>query len=229
MTGKIMLVGGGEFQKGVESADKEALEFGGGILADCLILAVAGSPRKTTDLINEGSLWFNKIGAYNVKGLAINNREDAENPQNAELLINSKLIYLVGGDPTFIPATLGGSICHEAIKTALYKRSAVLAGSGAGAMALAQHLYNTDDHSIIKGLNFVPDAIVIPYFNSNGRKWYKAIYPQLPNSFILGIDEKTAMFGFNNDWQVWGRSWITVYRNDKPRKFVKGQPFKLTP
>lgn len=229
MTGKLMLIGGGEFQKGVESADKEALEFAGGVLATGLILAVTSSPRKSADLINEGLAWFNKIGAYSVKGLAINSREAAENAETAELLINTKLIYLVGGDPAFIPLTLASTLCHEALKTAVYKRNAILVGSGAGAMALAQHLYDTNDHSIVKGLNFVPDTVVIPYHNTNGRKWYKAIYPQLPKAFILGLDEKTGMLGFNNEWQVWGRSWVTVYQNDKPRKFVKGQPFKLVP
>jgi cyanophycinase len=229
MTGKIMLIGGGEFQKGVEGADKEAFEFVGGTLAPAIILAVASGARKTSDLINEGLAWFNKIGAYNLKGLAINNREEADNAEHTETIVNNKLIYLVGGDPSFIPETLLNTALYEALKTAVYKRNAVLVGSGAGAMALAQHFYNTDNHKIEKGLNFVPDTVVIPYFSTNGRKWYKIIQPQMSNTYIIGLDEKTGMFGFGNDWQVCGRSWITVYKNDKPRKFVKGQPFKLVP
>ena len=33
--------------------------------------------------------------------------------------------------------------------------------------------------------------------------------------------------GRGNDWQVYGRGWITIYRQGKPYKYQGGQPFKM--
>lgn len=227
MTGKIMLIGGGEFQNGMEGADSEALNAAGGAIAPVVLLAVASSPRKTDDLLKDGLIWFDKLGAYNVKSLALNDHNAATKSENAAILESARLIYVIGGDPAYIPSVLAASACSEALRAAVNKRDAVVVGSGNGAMALAAQIYNQDTHELTAGLKLVPNTAVIPYHNSNGRKWSKKLNELLPDSYILGLDEKTAMLGFGNDWQVWGRSWVTVYHKGRPRKFVRGQPFKF--
>lgn len=227
MPGKIMLIGGGEFQKGMENADSEALNAAGGAIAPMVLLAIASSARKTDDLLKDGLGWFDKLGAYNVKGLALNDYTDADQAENAATLESAKLIYLVGGDPVYIPPVLVNSACGKMLQTVVYKRGGIVAGNGNGAMALAAQVYNQESHELTAGLSLIPNSAVIPYHGSNGRKWSKKLNELLPNSFIFGLDEKTGMLGLGNDWQVWGRSWVTVYHKGRPRKFVKGQPFKL--
>jgi cyanophycinase-like exopeptidase len=233
MSGLVMLAGGGEFDKGLEAADREALlQSGTGITSPTpalsLVVAVASSPRKTGDLLNDGTLWLGKLGAFRCEGLAINDRLAANTAETASKIVDARLIYLVGGDPTYLIAALENTVTLTAMRRAV-ANGAVLAASGSGAMSLAQYAYIEEEDRLVNGLGFVPDSCVIPYHSSKGRKWSKRLTELLPQAYLLGLDEKCAMIGYGNDWRVFGRGWITVYKGGKPRKFVNGQPFALNP
>lgn len=231
MAGTLLLAGGGEFQKGFEVADQTALELAGaesGGIGAVLVLAVASGLRRATEMAQEGSVWFTKLGAAISEGLALTDHTEANDPANAARIAQARLIYLVGGDPAYIPAVLRDSASLAAIQK-VFAKGGVVAGSGSGAMALAQYLYHEEKNELIPGLNFVPDCCVIPYHTSRGRKWSKKLVELLPTAYVLGLDEKIAIIGADNNWRVNGRGWVTVYKGSKTRKFVSGQPFALNP
>jgi len=90
-------------------------------------------------------------------------------------------------------------------------------------------VYLEDRDELVAGLGFIPAGCLIPYHSSKGRKWAKRLAELLPTSYIFGIDDKTAAIGYDNNWRVYGRGWVTIYKGGKPRKFSSGQPVALNP
>jgi cyanophycinase-like exopeptidase len=227
----ILLVGGGEFQKGLENTDREIIRIAQVSIQSsnpgkAIVLAVASSTRKAEEMAVEGSVWLSNQGAIFSEGISLVDRNDCENPATATKVENAKLIYIVGGDPAYIVNALRQTAVFAAIQKAR-KNWAIVAASGNGAMALAEFLYKEDGNEIVPGLNLIPGTCVIPYHGSKGRKWSKKLTELLPETNLLGIDEKAGMLGADGNWHVSGRGWVTVYKGGKPRKFGNGQPFVL--
>ncbi len=225
MSGQIILAGGAEFQKGYESPDKRALELAGGVDAYTLILPTANVQHPDW-ASREGVNWFKKLGATHVEGLALTNRTSANDPAILEKIAAAKLIYLSGGDPSYLLTTLKNSAGWEAALGA-WANGAVLGGSSAGAMAVCEFMYNPGTGQVLQGLGLVPNLIVIPHHNGGAKNWFKTLYAAHPDAIILGIDEHTAAIGHDNDWQALGQGWVTVYRQGKATKYASHQPFKL--
>lgn len=218
MSGRIILAGGAEFQRGFEPADKEALALAGGATAPVVILPTAN--MKHPDWAGrEGVLWFERMGATNVEAIAITDAASANKPQLAHQIEAAKLIYMAGGDPAYLLKTLGGSACWKSVKWA-YESGAVVGGSSAGAMACCQFMYNPSTGSLVPGLNLVPNAVVIPHFSGGSKNWVSTIEQSQPDAVIFGIDEHTAIIGKGEAWQVYGQGSVTVYEKGQP----KGQP-----
>lgn len=225
MAGYLMLSGGGEFQKGQEQADLFALEQAGG--KEAVIFSVAAGDGGISQA-NNGARWFRSLGATNVEALALKDRTEADRPELAGKLGRANLIYLAGNHPTLWLETLRDSPVWAAIRQA-FANGAFLVGSNAGAMVLMEHLYDPASGTIRPGLDLVPNTIFVPQFNGPGRKWVPQIQKALPQALLIGVDERVAIAGRGNDWQVYGRGWITIYRRGKPFKYQGGQPFKMQP
>jgi cyanophycinase len=225
MAGYLMLNGGGEFGKGQEQADLFALQQAGGKeAAICLLAAGADGDSPAS----KGADWFRALGAVNVAALTLENRAGADRPDFAGKVAGSRLIYLAGDNPAFLLETLQGSLVWEAIRQA-FAQGAMLAGANAGGMVLMEHLYDPARGAIRPGLGLFPNTLFMPQFNGEGRKWLPLIQKALPHALLIGVAEKVAIAGRGNDWQVYGRGWITIYRQGKPYKYQGGQPFKMQP
>ncbi len=229
MAGLIILGGGGEFQKGNEQADQHALQQAGGANASVLIVPTAGGADGGIPMASRNGVnWFRSLGAEKVEALPLANRAEADQPELAARLTGANLIYMAGGNPAYLLEALKGSACWAAMREAL-ANGAVVGGASAGAMVLMEHLYDPEGGQVRPGLGIIPNAIFAPHFNSFGRKWVSKIQTALPQALLIGVDEKVSIIGRGNDWQVYGRGWITIYRQGKPYKYQGGQPFKLVP
>jgi cyanophycinase-like exopeptidase len=216
MPGFILLGGGGEFQKGQEPSDQFALQQAGGAAARVLIITSGpDSPQ--------GVNWFRSLGASNPAAFSL---AASGQPDLLAHLAGANLIYLTGENPGSLLAGLQNSNAGAALKAAL-ARGAVVGGVAGGAQVLMEYIYEPVEGQIRPGLGLVPNAVFVPHFNGAGRKWVPAIRAALPQALLIGVDEKVAVIGQGNDWQVHGRGWITVYRQGKPFKYQGGQPFKL--
>ncbi len=229
MAGLILLAGGGEFQKGNELADRFALEQAGGLAAPVIIVPTAGGADGGIPMASRNGVnWFRQLGSTQVEALPLANRQDADDPTLAEKLATARLIYMAGGSPGYLLNALEGSACWRAMQQAL-ESGAVVGGSSAGAMVLMEHLFDPSGGQVRAGLGLVKNAIFAPHFNGFGRKWIERLRTARPDAIIIGVDEKVAILGYGNDWQVYGRGWVTVYRGTQPTKYQGGQSFKLEP
>jgi cyanophycinase len=227
--GYILLAGGAEFGGAMAIADRRAIELAGGVNTRIGIVPAAAAPDKNHERAGRNGVdWFKQLGAVDVAVVPLIDRESADDAAIVEALLESKLIYMLGGFPRHLEQSLTGSKSWQAMMAA-HQSGAVIAGSSAGAMILCDHYYDPFGKKIFKGLGLIPDACLIPHHNTFGRNWTQQLTQRLDGVILIGIDEKTGMIndGPAGQWQVYGTGRITCYRNDRIAQFSAGEPFDL--
>ena len=155
-------------------------------------------------------------------------KDTANEPEIAEAILSSQLIYILGGFTHYLGQTLTGSKSYQAMRKA-YDGQAVIAGSSAGAMVLCEHYYHHMDNGVVKGLNFISGACVLPHHDTFGKTWASRLTTLLPDVILIGIDEQTGMMNDspNGLWQAYGKGRITLYRTNGSVSYLPGEPFTL--
>ncbi len=229
MTGHLLLAGGAEFGGRMAESDLRAVELAGGADARISIIPTAAAPDHNHECAGRnGARWFESLGARNVATLPLLDRTSADSPAIVAALQQSRLIYLLGGFPHYLGQTLLGSASQQALMAA-QAAGAVVAGSSAGAMVLCQHYYNPETRQVIEGLAMLPNACVLPHHNTFGKGWAARLAALLPESVLLGIDERTAILndGDGGAWRVYGQGAVTLYRHGQATVYVSGAGFGL--
>ena len=229
MAGHILLAGGAEFGGRMAEPDLRAIELAGGGDAPISIIPTAAAPDLNHERAGRnGVRWFESLGARNVAALPLIDRASADSPAVAAALRESRMIYLLGGFPLYLGQTLIGSASWRAMLAA-YQAGAVVAGSSAGAMVLCQHYYNPEASQVLEGLGMLPNACVLPHHNTFGKGWAARLAALLPDSVLLGIDERTAMLddAAGSAWRVYGQGAVTLYRQGQATGYPTGEQFTL--
>jgi cyanophycinase len=227
--GFVVLEGGSEFTGEMASVDRRALTLCGGESAPIRIIPAAAAPDNNhVKAGGNGVRWFKALGASDVCSLGIVDPATADRPDLARKIETAKLIFILGGFPRHLAETLAGSRTWQAIVKAL-GTGAVLAGSSAGAMVLCEHYYDPVSGKNRKGLNLIPNAVVLPHHDTFGKTWVPQLAETLPGSVLIGIDEETAALndGPAGEWTVYGKGAVTVHQPDGPAVFHPGQRFDL--
>src|SRR5207248_7994551 len=91
-----------------------------------------------------------------------------------------------------------------------YEAGAVIGGSSAGAMVMCQYYFDPSTGQVVEGLEFVPNACVLPHHNTFGKGWVSRLSKLLPDVVLLGIDERTGMLDDGDEgrkigWRVYGQ------------------------
>jgi cyanophycinase len=210
--GYLLLEGGAEFGGRMSEPDLRAMEVAGGFDAPIAILPTAAAPDHNHKRAgNNGIRWFQSLGAKNVFAVDV---------------IDSKIIYLLGGFPRYTGETLKDSLCWSAMLEA-YQNGAVIAGSSAGAMVMCEHYYDPNERKLLSGLNLVPNACVLPHHNAFGKGWASQLKQMLPNATLLGIDERTGMLSTGAEWEVYGGGEVTLYRGESTAGYGRGETFSF--
>lgn len=196
MVGTLLLAGSGEFTPAMIAVDELLLRHTPGTPARVAIVPTASGLEGAVpfDWIARGVSHFTALGCVAV-GVPILNRDDADNPEHRAALAGADLIYLSGGNPRHLVASLAGSAAWEAIRTA-WSGGATLAGSSAGAMALAELTVSprTAPPSWVPALGLLPEIGILPHYDRFGSARtgpLSAVAP--PHLTILGIDEDTTV------------------------------------
>ncbi len=229
MLGHILLAGGAEFGGRMADPDLRAIELAGGMDARISIIPTAAAPDHNHERAGRnGVRWFESLGARNVAALPLIDRASADSPTVVAALRDSRLIYMLGGFPHYLGQTLLGSAAWQAI-VAAHQAGAVVGGSSAGAMVLCQHYYNPESSQVLEGLGMLPNTCVLPHHNTFGKGWAARLAELLPDSVLLGIDERTAMLddGAGSAWRVYGQGAVTLYRDGRPTVYASGAEFAL--
>ena len=223
MAGRIALVGSGEYLPVLQHVEEWLFADNARVYVQ---LATAAAPEGDTRLRywhDLGRQAAERLGAEQVI-IDIRTREDAMDARWIPLIERAGLVYLSGGNPTFLTETLRDTTAWTAIRVA-WLRGAGLAGCSAGAMAMGgsiQH-FRRPGADPIPGLGVVPDARVLPHFDRYTR-WLPdmALRPFASrDATVLGIDEDTALVaadpGDGADWsfRVEGRQGAYVVRRDE--------------
>ena len=212
MTNPILLEGGAEFGGLMSEPDLRAIDLAGGMDAPIRILPTAAAPDNNhVRAGNNGIRWFKSLGAKDVQVVYAIDQASANDEAVSASLRTARLIYLLGGFPRYLGETLSGSRAWEATLAA-HQGGAVIAGSSAGAMVLCEHYYDPYVGKLLKGLNLIPNACVVPHHNTMGANWVGTLARQLPTATLIGIDEGTGTILVDGKWRVYGAGSVTIYR-----------------
>lgn len=227
--GYLLLAGGAEFGGQMSAVDAHAIELAGGLDAPICIIPTAAAPDNNHQRAgNHGIRWFRSLGVKNVFSVDVIDSASANDISLAASIRNSRLIYLLGGFPRHLGETLASSACWRAVLDA-YEQGAVIAGSSAGAMVLCGHYYDPYENKLLRGLNLISNACVLPHHNKFGKAWAGQLAQSLPGATLIGIDERTGMVGdLEGGWQVHGAGEVILYRAGATVRHGRGERFSLS-
>ena len=226
--GHLLLAGGAEFGGRMSEPDLRAIELAGGFDAPICIIPTAAAPDNNHKRAgNNGIRWFRSLGAKNVFAVDVINAVSANDVSLAASIRTSRLIYLLGGFPRHLGETLANSACWQAALDAC-EQGAVIAGSSAGAMVLCEHYYDPYGKKLLRGLNLIPNACVLPHHNNFGKSWARQLIQLLHASTLIGIDEQTGMIDDGSgEWQVYGAGEIKIYQGGRDQIHTRGEMFSF--
>lgn len=211
--GTIALVGAGEFLPPIAEVDRLLL---GRVIGtpSVAVLSTAAAPdgRQTYNRwLSQGVAHFAGLGVP-AEAVDVFTRVDAENATLAVRIAASTFVYLSGGKPQYLRETLRDTACWQAI-LGVFERGGVVAGCSAGAMVLAEEMFDFPRPiGLVPALGLARGLVVIPHFGEFplGNLLLGIIGLASGRLAVVGIESTTAMVGSNGEWSVAGRGGVTV-------------------
>jgi cyanophycinase-like exopeptidase len=234
--GPLALVGSGEYlpvMAGVE-----------GLLLDgrpprYVQLPTAAAPEGEQSLkrwLDLGAAQAERLGVEQVP-LLVRDRAEADAPELAAQVDGAGLIYLSGGNPTYLAQTLRGTRVWQAIEAA-WRSGSALAGCSAGAIALTSWVpaMRAPTQDPDPGLGVVPGLRVLPHFDKM-LAWVPDLLTRadarLPaGTAVIGVDEDTAIVdltGAGQTWQVHGRQQAWILAGGQRHGYPAGATLPIVP
>ena len=230
MSGTIALVGSGEWLPVMLDVERELLNNQNPVYVQLSTAAGQESPARLEHWKNLAQIQAKTLSVES-RWLPVFDQDSANNPEFAEKIKGAGLIYLSGGDPTYLAETLRNSLVWKAIVNE-WQNGASLAGCSAGAMALTTWVpkmrikigKNNED---VKGLGLLPNIRVIPHFDRM-LGWIPDIITRYllntpPGVTLVGIDENTALVGGVTSWTVKGEQSVWILTHEGREEFKAGQ------
>ncbi|HEX9122157.1 MAG TPA: cyanophycinase [Actinomycetota bacterium] len=216
--GAIILIGGAEDKLKGKRILSRFVRSAGGADADIVVVSTASELGPRTNEIYRQI--FGELGVERVTGLHPQERAEAEDPDVAAALVNATGVFLTGGNQLRLTSIIAGTRLDSGLHLAR-DRGAVIAGTSAGASALAAYMLafghsgGTPRHGIVQlaaGLGLLPNVVVDQHFEQRTRfgRLLSAI-AQSPSLVGLGLDEDTSAIVYpDRTMEVTGRGAVTV-------------------
>jgi cyanophycinase len=242
--GALALVGSGEYLPGMADLEGELLRSGieRGLKNRYVQLPLAAG-RESIDRLR----YWEELGAAQAERLnteqvflPVLSRSDAMREDLAALIEGAGLIYISGGDPSYLATSLTNTPVWEAIERN-WRSGSALAGCSAGAMAFSGDIPNFRKQSAVgtPGLNLLPTLRTIPHYNK--------FFGWIPDSAaklmvhapegvsVIGVDEMTAAVAGLDPrtnfetltFSVHGVGGVHVLRGQATHKYVRGELVQL--
>ena len=230
--GAIALVGSGEYLPAMAAFEGQLLDdaVGRGRPRHYLQLATAAGQEGEKSLTywrELGAAQGERIGVP-TSFLPVFTREHANEPLLAARVADAGLLYLSGGSPGHLAATLVGSLVGDAILRHV-RSGGALAGCSAGAMVLGTTVptFRFGSRAPVAGFDLLPGIQVIPHFN----RLFELAVKGAPDStkHLLGIENLTALVRWSaaTEWQVVGDGTVHLLRGGPRRQLVVGESIAL--
>ena len=213
-----MLIGGAEDKLRGRQILKRFVKLAGGAESRVAVIATASEISEQALQLYEAL--FLELGVGSVTGKRPQDRAEADSPDAVSELADATAVFLTGGNQLRLTSIVAGTRLHHALHLA-QDRGSVIAGTSAGASALASHMMAfgqtgaTPRHGNVQtaaGLGLVEGTIVDQHFEQRTRlgRLLSAI-AQSPSLIGLGLDEDTcAVVHPNRSMEVIGRGSVTV-------------------
>jgi cyanophycinase len=218
--GPVMVIGGAEDKLGERVILTRFVQLAGDDHARIAVISTASSLGDAATELYRQIFARVGVGVANVTGLRPETREDANDPRTIEALKGVTGIFMTGGNQLRLSSVIGGTKLGAAILDA-HGRGVVVAGTSAGASAVATHMMAfgssgaTPKHrmaNVSVGLGLVLNVVVDQHFEQRTRLGrLLAVVAQSPSLIGLGLDEDTAAIIDGNDvLEVIGRGSVTI-------------------
>lgn len=212
-----MVIGGAEDKRGERLVLSRLVELAG---PDPHFVVISTASMRGEEAIARYSELFTEMGAARVTGVRPLTRVEAADPAAAEPLVGADGIFLTGGNQVRLVSVIGGTRLEDALFSAR-DRGVIIAGTSAGASAVAAHMVAfgrpgaSPRHRMVHisaGLGLIEDLIVDQHFEQRGRMGRLlaavALSPQLLG---LGLDEDTAAIVYaDRTLEVVGKGSVTI-------------------
>jgi cyanophycinase len=220
--GPVVVIGGAEDKRGERLVLSRLVEMAGP--DPHLVVLSTASMRGEEAIARYGEL-FTEMGAARVTGLRPLTREEADDPAASATVIGANGVFLTGGNQVRLVSVIGGTRLEDALFSAR-DRGAVIAGTSAGASAVAAHMVAfgrpgaSPRHRMVHisaGLGLIEDVIVDQHFEQRGRMGrLLAAVAISPKLLGLGLDEDTAAIIYaDRTLEVVGKGSVTIVDGSK--------------
>jgi cyanophycinase len=216
--GPVMVIGGAEDKLRDKAILARFAKFAEGPDGHVVVISTASS---LGDLATEAYRdLFGGLGIGRVTGLRPEDREEAMDPELGAVLATATGVFLTGGNQSRLAQVVGGTRLGDALFLA-HDRGAVLAGTSAGASAMASHMVafgrsgSTPKNRMAQlsaGLGILQGMVIDQHFEQRGRIGrLLAIVAGSPSLLGIGLDEDTCAVVFaDQSLHVLGRGAVTI-------------------
>jgi len=199
--GRLVIVGGAEDRENGKSVLRRFVELLPASQAPLFVLTAATQePQAHWQTYSKA---FGELGVEHCEPLHIEGREQANDRELADRVLESRGVYMTGGDQKRLLARLGGSLLCDAMRRAYVERGACIGGTSAGASAVSAYMLDPgppqvhaerDEISLRAGLGFLLDVVIDQHFSERQRlgRLLGAVAHN-PKLIGIGIDEDTAL------------------------------------
>jgi cyanophycinase len=229
------LLGSGEFLPWSEPVDRRLVAEADGD-GRVLILPTASAPEGKDVFERWGSLGLAHFSRLDIPAevLDLQTREDADDPRLVARLDGASAVFVSGGNPAYLAATLAESDFLDTMLKQL-DRGMAYAGCSAGVACLNEITFDSDTtnpEEIWKpGLGLVPRTVFAPHWDMVDT-WIPGatefIVASVPEGYsFIGMDEETAMMGRGSSWEVLGKGGIHIQRDGASVTYRDGDIFEF--
>jgi cyanophycinase len=210
-TGTLALIGGGEWV-GDEAIDRALVDLGGD---EVLILPTAAAYERPEAAVATATRRYGSLGAK-VTGCMVLSRHDAEDHDLAKMVREARFIYLSGGSPLHLRATLKSSRVFRALREA-FASGALIAGSSAGAMALSDPMIDPRGGAFTTGLGLVRGLCVVPHATEERTvQFERTLSLATDGTVVVTIGESTGIIHRPSEqWTAVGPGPVKVFVHGK--------------
>ena len=249
--GTLIPIGGNE-DKGLTDDESYDLDYvNDGILShvvsesggkDAKILVLPAASSIPVEVGNNYISAFDTLGCTDVTVIQTNSAEDTDKPEHLELLKNADCVMFSGGDQSKISRKIKDTKFHKLLVKKYKTEKFVIAGTSAGAMAMAKEMIagGSAAEAFVKGavrmyngLSLIPELIIDTHFIQRGRfgRVTEAV-ARFPKLIGIGLAEDTGLIIKNDCFEVIGSGMVIVFdgrhaRHNTHSILEEGTPMSL--
>ncbi len=223
--GPIALIGGGEHLESTLAIDRRLLELAGVSRPRVVVLPQAPSSGQRAKTVALARNHWTRIGAtFGVATI------DHGIDRAYDELSSADIAVIPGGHPNKLISGLGASHLTDLL-TSRWLQGMAISGSSAGAMGLFEwriKLYPPNPLKLLPGLGLLDGYVAAPHFDRfRADRWASRVIKSLNGLGVIGIDEATALVGWNGEFEVVGPGSVNVVGGQRNDCYAKGEQVSI--